>query len=275
MGAGPKRLIARGAMQRLEAHGAVNLINIDPDLTFPTEIGTAFELHRAGASAVAESLAASVRPIVLPGNCNSSIGTVAGIKSIYPQERLGIIWFDGHGDCNTPETFSDDFLDAMALSTLTGRCWQAFVRTVLGFEATDDSNVVLIGAHGADAGAKGILAASGITVVSPAPDMLQHLETALTRLERQGITRVYLHLDIDVLDAGVATANQFAPMGGLSPDILAKSLTLISSRFAVLAFCVASFDPSLDDGGIVSGIALDAIETAGKAACEDTGLRVL
>ena len=42
------------------------------------------------------------RPLVLGGCCCSHIGAVEGLAARH--ERLGVIWFDAHGDLNTPET---------------------------------------------------------------------------------------------------------------------------------------------------------------------------
>ncbi|MPR13747.1 arginase family protein [Microvirga tunisiensis] len=132
---------------------------------FPTEIGTAFELHRETAAVVSGAIGDGALPLVLSGNCNSSLGTVSGIQQAYPGEAVGVLWFDGHGDCNTPETFTGDFLDAMGLSTLTGRCWQALCATVPGYRAIPDEHVILVGGHGMDDGARTILNSSQITAI--------------------------------------------------------------------------------------------------------------
>ena len=43
-----------------------------------------------------------VRPLVLGGCCCSHVGAVEGLAARH--ERLGIVWFDAHGDLNTPES---------------------------------------------------------------------------------------------------------------------------------------------------------------------------
>jgi arginase family enzyme len=40
------------------------------------------------------------------------------------------------------------------------------------------------------------------------------LDGALDRLAGQGVTRLYVHLDVDLIDAGYAKASEFAPTGG-------------------------------------------------------------
>jgi arginase len=237
-----------------------HLVPVVSDAAFPTEIGTAFELHRRVAGTVAQAAREGDRALVLSGNCNSSLGTVAGLQLADPGAPVGVIWFDGHGDCNTPETFTGDFLDAMGLSTLTGRCWQALAATVSGFCAVPDERVILIGAHGADIGALGILAHSGMRHI-PAREVLGQgaenaLDPALDALAARGVARVYVHLDLDVLDAAYAPANGFAPAGGLLPDHVAACLDAIARRFTIAAAAVASYDPGYDRADRILAAAL-------------------
>lgn len=137
MGRGPLHLAERGgALDRLRrVTPDARLVPVESEATFPTEIGTQFELHRTVAEVVAAAWRGGALPLVLSGNCNSAIGTVSGLQAAAPGARVGVVWFDGHGDCNTPETFEGTFLDAMGLSTLTGRCWQALCATVPGFRS--------------------------------------------------------------------------------------------------------------------------------------------
>jgi arginase len=194
------------------------------DAAFPTEIGTAFKLHRRVAEAVAQAAREGDRALVLSGNCNSSLRTVAGLQLADPGAPVGVIWFDGHGDCTTPELFTGDFLDAMGLSTL------------------------------------GILATSGMRHI-PAREILGQgmadaLDPALDALAARGVARVYVHLDLDVLDAAYAPANGFAPAGGLLPDHVAVCLDAIARRFTIAAAAVASYDPDYDRADRILAAAL-------------------
>jgi arginase len=123
MGAGPDALLAAGLASRLTASGhevsdtAIEL----PESGFFPEAQAAFALDRSLARTVSACIARGAFPMVLSGNCISCIGTVGGIGD----PALGAIWFDAHGDFNTPETTRSGFLDGMSLGTLTGRCWRA------------------------------------------------------------------------------------------------------------------------------------------------------
>lgn len=269
MGCGPLRLMEAGAPARLECLAPASLVPVEASAAFATEIGSAFELHKAVAAAVSEAIRADALPLTLSGNCNASLGTVAGIQNAQTAEGLGVLWFDGHGDSNTPETFTGSFLDAMGLSTLTGRCWQALAATVPSFHPLDDESVVLVGAHGADPGALSVLVRSRIGLVSTAElhrsDPSRALSPALDRLSGQGIRRLYLHLDVDVLDAGWGRANQFAREGGVSPAQLAECVAMVLARFEVAAAGVASYDPAFDTQGRVGETAIQFLEAVARS----------
>lgn len=271
MGAGPLHL-AEAMLSGLRGTGSVVVVPVESEMSFPTEIGTAFELHRSISAAVFSSIGEDALPIVLSGNCNSSLGTVSGLQQATPDEPIGVIWFDGHGDCSTPETFTGDFLDAMGLSTLTGRCWQSLAATVPGFQPIPDERVVLIGAHAVDQGSRKVLAASRIEVV-PAAEIRSHpvlpLRRVFDRLKEQSVRSVYLHLDVDVLDAEEAVANEFAAVGGLSSEQLAGCVGLVVKNFDVAAVGVASYDPTLDASGRVRDTALRIIADVARSRVAD------
>ena len=57
---------------------------------------------RSHAQTLAVASDLPVRPLILGGCCCSHVGAVEGLAARH--ERLGVIWFDAHGDLNTPET---------------------------------------------------------------------------------------------------------------------------------------------------------------------------
>ena len=42
----------------------------------------------------------------LAGNCNTTLGAISGLMPM----NFGLVWFDAHGDYNTPETTTSGFL---------------------------------------------------------------------------------------------------------------------------------------------------------------------
>src|SRR5262245_11496371 len=57
------------------------------------------------AAAVAEGRRAGKPVLVVGGNCAAVPGVVGGLQEAHgPAARIGLVWFDAHGDFNTPRT---------------------------------------------------------------------------------------------------------------------------------------------------------------------------
>lgn len=100
MGRGPLHLAEAGVVGRLGAFAPATSEVVETQSSFVTAMGRAFELHRAVSAVVGASVRSGKLPVVLAGNCNSAIGTVAGLLRTN-SGGLGVVWFDGHGVCNT------------------------------------------------------------------------------------------------------------------------------------------------------------------------------
>ena len=260
MGRGPEHLLENGLEEVLRRGGlAVRPVVLELGNTPPVEVAAAFELHGRISEEVDAALAAGESPLVLSGNCNACVGTVAGVGT----DGLGILWFDAHADFNTPETTTSGFVDGMGLAIAVGDCWGSMSAGVPGFVPVEKSNVVLVGARDIQPAERERLDEAGIDVVAggPADDegWYEGLGAALDAL-RTRVGRVYVHLDLDVLDPeGVGKANGFAVPGGLTEEELEEVLVMIRKRFAVAAVGVASYDPEPDEGGAVPKAAFSCI----------------
>ena len=97
MGRGPGHLLDAGIVEALENAGAkVKVSGAEPATDgFGTEIGISFELQRVVASFVARALRADSFPIVLSGNCNTAVGSVAGL-AVVNGEPPSVCWLDAH-----------------------------------------------------------------------------------------------------------------------------------------------------------------------------------
>jgi len=243
-GRGPDYFIQRGLEQKLmDSSHQVTSYRIVSQSAWKADIETTFELYRNLADQVSHAAADTKFPFVLAGACHSCAGTLAGIG-----DDVGMIWFDAHGDFNTPETTVSGMLDGMGLAMATGRCWSAILKTIPGFRPIPEESVIHIGGYDFDAEEKIQLQGSNIQLVEPASNsdkMRQSLEKALTKLWER-VKRVYIHMDLDVLDTGDALANHAATPGGLSLEFVLEAIGMIKARFDVCAGAIGSFDPAYD-----------------------------
>jgi arginase len=262
MGAGPEKLLEAGLERTLRENGHTvhtRIAELSPDF-WHAEIQTSFELMRMLAGAVREARESGRLPIVLAGNCNTAIGTIAGLGA----DSTGVAWFDAHGDFNTPETTNSGFLDGTAVAILTGRCWTQLAATVPGFTPIADERVCLIGTRDLDSLESALLDESSVDVIEP-----RHLRSALPRTLksiRGHVKSMYVHLDLDVLDSAIAAANSYAVSGGLTLEDLDLALAQIAGKFEIAGITLSAYDPAVDTNGYAAKAAIRLISTAARVA---------
>ncbi len=84
-------------------------------------------------------------PGILESNCYAAIGVLAGLQKSAQtaSPRLGMVWIDAHGDCNTLETTLSGMLRGMPVATALGLCLIRF-RQQSGLTAPVDSRDVIM-----------------------------------------------------------------------------------------------------------------------------------
>jgi arginase len=240
-GRGPGHFLRHGLDEILRDGGhRVGSEQIEAKSSFTTEVGTAFELNRLLAESVRTARDQGSFPVVLAGNCNSCLGTIAGIGG----DHLGVIWLDAHGDFNTPETTLSGFFDGMGLAIAAGRCWTSLAGTLPGFRAILEENIVHIGARDLDPAEETMMKESELALV-PVEHIQEVIGGVLDGLSKR-VERIYLHVDMDILDTGEALPNHLAVPGGLSVEVVEEVIGRIKKKFEICAGAITSFDPEYD-----------------------------
>jgi len=259
MGAGPARLLAE-----LRSQGWVlDSETVEPPAASDPEIVRIAEADRALARRVRASVAESSFPLVLAGNCNSCLGTTAGLDHS-GAGPLGVVWFDAHADFDTPDR-SLGFFDGMGLAILTGNGWELLRGTIDGFDPVDERDVVLAGVRDLEPHQRAPLEASALRVVPGRQAAGPAYGAALEGLSEQ-VARAYLHVDLDVLDPSEGRANRFAADGGLTVPELERAIELAFDRLPVAAAAITAYDPSLDTDGRMARAGAAVIRTIGRRA---------
>jgi arginase len=155
-----------------------------------------------------------VRPLVLGGCCCSHLGAIGGLASRY--ERIGVVWFDAHGDLNTPET------------SPSGNEWGMPLRMAIDGGAVEPHDVAVIGARNLDPPEVEFIAASGIH---------QEIEPLLDR-----VSRVYVALDCDVFASSELTVFMPEPGGPTIADV-ERQLIGLRDRGAVVGAGLTGLAP--------------------------------
>jgi arginase len=165
-------------------------------------------------------------------------GTAAGARAD------SVVWFDAHADFDDPDENTSGFFDVMGLAMLTGRGWEGLRATIPGHEPIRESRVVLAGVRDLEDYQRQRLEASA---VRSEPGRIKRERFAREIGDLAAVaSRAYVHVDLDSLDASVATANEYAAAGGPSMDRLIDCIRLCCARLDVVAAAVTAYDPTLD-----------------------------
>jgi arginase len=84
--------------------------------TFAKRVENVLEQCTRVSYAVKRNLEGDYFPIVLSGDHSSALGTISGIKSVYPTKTLGVIWIDAHADLHSPYTSPSGNIHGMPLA---------------------------------------------------------------------------------------------------------------------------------------------------------------
>ncbi len=235
-GQGPEALIAGGLVEGLTLGGHdIEVVDIGEVGDAAREISTGFAVCAAVADKVRETVDRGRFPVVLAGNCLSSVGAVAG------EGADSIVWFDQHADINTPETSTTGFLDGMALATVLGLCWRGMTDGIAGFNPIDSARCLLAGARDLDAAETRLL--KELPVIRAA---CREAPAKVAALKAAGASRVHLHLDLDVLDPEKLQVNRYADPGGPDPEQLSKSVCGLVGQVSIAGMTISAYDPAFD-----------------------------
>jgi arginase len=242
MGRGPIALIESGLVEHLRSLGnEVDVASVRLSEDLHSEANALVELQRLTVPLLRDALSRQARPIILSGNCGpAALSAVAALNQI----ETATIWFDAHADFNTPETSRSGFLDGMGLAILTGRCWRRLAERFEGFQPVLDSQVIQIGVREKDLPEVQLLQQSGIKQIPTVA--LAGLSEALKELSTN---KLYVHVDLDVIDTSEGRANGWACGGGLSLKQLHEALELIGRSASIIAGAVTCYDPAVDMDG--------------------------
>ena len=241
-GQGPDALLSGGLVEMLTLNGhdvTVDEIGKIKGLD-DREIATGFAVCKAVAEKVAESQAHGRFPVVLSGNCLTTCGAVAG------EQADSIIWFDQHGDINTPETSAHGFLDGMALATALGLCWRPMAKAIPGFHAVDSAKCMLVDARDLDPDEKVLL--ENLPVIRAE---VGEAAEKVVGLSEAGVRRTHLHIDLDVHDPDALQVNRYAEPGGPEPDAVRAAAACMARSAPIVGLTLSAYDPAFDAKGEV------------------------
>ena len=240
----------------------------NPRARFLDEIVECCRALRARVEAILEE---GAFPVVIGGDHSIAIGTVAAISSYHHRQgrSIGLLWFDAHGDMNTPESSPSGNIHGMPLACCVGRGVPELVRLGDRVPMVDVEKAVLIGVRTIDRLEKEEIKASGLHAFT-LRDIDMHGIHKVMRMAIEiastGTAGFHLTFDLDGTDPSVAPGVGTPVPGGttLRESHLIMEHAAESGR--LLGLEMTEINPILDDRNATAKVAVDlALSALGKA----------
>lgn len=274
---GPSAIRVAGLNDRLRRLG----YEVQDAGNIPVRIAEMMEVHNPHAkylpeiAAACQQLADQVEaaleagsiPIILGGDHSIAIGSVAGLAAYYRkhEQRVGVIWFDAHGDMNTPETSPSGNIHGMPFAAILGRGAQELTH-ISGFAPkVCAEDCVLIGARSVDPDEAVALRASGIRVVTMRElderGMSAVMDEAMW-LASRSTAGFHVTMDMDFVDPDYAPGVGTPVPGGPTYRESHLAMEKIADSGKMLSFELTEVNPVLDEANKTAELGVQLILSA-------------
>lgn len=258
---GPSAIRIADLESRLESigHKVVDYGDIDVVIPETQKVGAGKLKYKAPILAACDELRKQVErslgegrtPLVLGGDHSIAIGSVAGSSNHFARqgESIGLIWFDAHGDANTPDTTPSGNIHGMSLAVSLGLGDPDLVNLGGRAPKVQPGNTVLIGCRDLDNGERVTLKKCGVTVYTMRDlderGMRDVVDEAI-KLASDNTAGVHLSFDLDVVDPEDAPGTGTPVWGGITYREAHLAMEMLSDRAQVIAIDLVEVNPVLD-----------------------------
>ena len=174
--------------------------------------------------------------IIVGGDCSVSLAALAAIPG--GTGDLAVLWCDAHPDLHTPDSSPSGALSGMALRAVLGEGAKDLALS----PGVDGGRTVLFGARSFDPGEEEALGLLGVRTLDV--DSLHERPEALAEaVAATGARRVWVHVDVDVLDPSeIAGVSDPAPFGASTAQ-LCTAIKRLRERIPLAGATIAGFAP--------------------------------
>ena len=187
------------------------------------------------------------------GDCGVELGPVSYLNRIYHSD-MSVVWFDAHGDLNTPLSSPSKHFHGMPLRCLLGDGDESILKRC--FSCIRPSQVILAGVRELDPPEMEYISNHNISTVSV--DQLIHYKHSIVELiGSKNLRNIFVHVDLDVLDPDSFPYSKCPSKGGINKQQLLEHLHKIDDIFNIVGFSVVEYLSSDNDGKYEVGSLID------------------
>jgi arginase len=236
--------------------------------TFAKRIEHVLEQCTRVAYAVKRNLQGDYFPIVLSGDHSSALGTISGIKAVYPTKTLGVIWIDAHADLHSPYTSPSGNIHGMPLSAAlaednmackineitpeTLQHWEGMKNIGCPGAKIRPDNLIYFGVRDAEEPELDQMEKLGIRNYKVDEVRYRGLKTCVTEALSKLTTcdMIYISFDVDSMDCDMISYGTGTPVSkGFDQYEVIDIINQIIKSKKVVCFEVVEVNPLLDTKG--------------------------
>jgi arginase len=211
------------------------------------------------AAAVAAGRREGKPVLVVGGNCAAVPGVIGGLQEAHgPTARIGLVWFDAHGDFNTPRTTLSGMLGGMPVAVSAGLAYPRWRELSRQPSPLPTDRIVMVDVRNLDAPEEQLIRATDVVIAAPAEGFQGvDLKSAVQDLADR-CDLIYLHIDSDILDERYVPNHHTREPKGPSMEQVLAAIEIVMATGKVATYAIVSVWADGDGGktAVASGIDL-------------------
>jgi arginase len=243
-------------------------VPFQPDLQHPKaqNLQLVVEVAKRVANQVEGALHEKTIPLVLGGDCTITLGVLAGLISHAP--NLGLMYFDGDLDLNTPDTTPSGIFDGMVIAHMTGKGVDALARLGPRYPLMAEEDILLFG-YNTESGAIDAVEVEVLKqchmIKYPASQIRgrakESAKEALSQLENKADS-ILVHFDVDVIDFDDFPVADVPHSKGLGFNEAMSALDIFAASRKFAALVITEFNTHRDADGMLARRLVEAVAKA-------------
>ena len=205
-------------------------------------------------------------PIILAADHGSAGGTISGLKSAFPDKRIGAIWIDAHADIHTPYTTPSGNMHGMPLASVmdidnleckinsideeTKKYWEKLKNVGGTSQKIKAEDLVYVAVRDTEPEEEAIINKLGIKLITVEQIREKGVDEAVEIIEEQlrNCDLIYLTFDVDSMDPDLTSHGTGTPVpNGITPQEAKDLMVKIASNSKTACIEIVEVNPCLDE----------------------------
>lgn len=196
------------------------------------------------------------RIFTLGGDCGVEVAPISFLNRKH--NGVAVIWLDAHGDLNTPDSSPSKHFHGMPLRSLLGQ-GNANITSQL-FSTLMPNQIFLVGTRELDEPEQAFISQNGLRIFSASSVNEGQGDQLLSAIDAAGFRKIYIHLDLDVLEPTDFPYVSCRTPEGIKVGHLKQLLAELVHRFESVGASVLEFMPvELSGEGTLVAVSLAEI----------------